>query len=101
MALIEASACARPVVASDVGGIREVVSNDVSGTLMPPGDIPAIADSVINLLEDPRRRARMGQAGRILVEERFSMSSWARQLARIYTEATAGQHANAFGTSSP
>ncbi len=101
MALIEASACARAAIATDMGGVREVVSDDVSGTLIPPGDIAAIADAVIDLLEDPERRTRMGQAGRILVEERFGMYNWAHQLARIYTEATAGQRANEPGTSSP
>lgn len=89
--LIEASACARPVVATDVGGVREVVSEGVSGTLIPPGQIPAIADAVIDLLEDPGRRARMGQAGRILVEERFNMHNWAHRLADTYAEARAGQ----------
>jgi len=101
MALVEASACARPVVASDVGGVREVVSDDVTGTLIPSGDIAAIAHAVIDLLEDPVRRARMGQAGRIAAEERFGMHTWARGLARIYIEATAGQHASALGPSSP
>ena len=48
MALIEASACARPVVATDVGGVREVVSDGVSGTLIPPGEIAAIADALID-----------------------------------------------------
>jgi glycosyltransferase involved in cell wall biosynthesis len=89
--LIEASACARPVVATDVGGVREVVSEGVSGTLVPPGQIPAIADAVIDLLEDPGRRARMGRAGRILVEERFNMHNWAHRLTDTYAEATAGQ----------
>ena len=65
MALIEASACARPVVATDVGGVREVISDGLSGTLIPPGEIAAIADAVIELLEDPERRAQMGQTGRI------------------------------------
>jgi glycosyltransferase involved in cell wall biosynthesis len=88
-ALIEASACARPVVAADAGGVREVVSDGVSGTLIPPGEIAAIADAVIDLLHDPERRARMGQSGRVLVEERFDMHSWARRLTDIYTEATA------------
>ena len=93
MALIEASACARPVVATDVGGVREVVSADVSGTLIPPGEIAAIADAVIELLEDPGRRAQMGQAGRMLVQERFDMYSWARRLADTYAEAAASQRA--------
>jgi glycosyltransferase involved in cell wall biosynthesis len=87
MALIEASACARPVVATDVGGVREVVSDGVGGTLIPPGEITAIADAVIELLQDPQLGARMGQAGRVLVQERFDMYSWARQLGDIYAEA--------------
>ena len=101
MALIEASACARPVVATDVGGVREVVSDGVSGTLIPPGEITAIADAVIELLQDPQLRARMGQAGRILVEERFDMYGWARRLADIYAEARASQVSNERRTSSP
>jgi hypothetical protein len=56
---------------------------------------------VVNLLEDPERRAGMGQAGQILVQDRFSMHSWARRLRDIYTEATAGERARELGTSSP
>jgi glycosyltransferase involved in cell wall biosynthesis len=101
IALIEASACARPVVATDVGGVREVVSDGVSGTLIPPGEIDAIADVLIQLLQDPELRARMGQAGRILAQERFDMFRWARRLADTYAEATASQNAKELGTSSP
>jgi len=86
MALIEASACARPVIATDVGGVREVVSDGVSGILVPPGEIPAIADALIGLLEDPQLGARMGKAGRTLVQDRFDMHGWARRLADIYVE---------------
>jgi glycosyltransferase involved in cell wall biosynthesis len=89
MALIEASACARPVVATDVGGIREVISDGLSGILIPPGEIGAIADAVIALLQDSERRAQMGQTGRMLVQERFNMYGWARRLSDIYAEAGA------------
>jgi glycosyltransferase involved in cell wall biosynthesis len=101
MALIEASACARPVVATDVGGIREVVSDGVTGILIPPGEIAAIADALVDLLQDRERRIRMGQAGRTLVEERFNMHSLVRALAVIYAEATAGPHTNGRGTILP
>jgi glycosyltransferase involved in cell wall biosynthesis len=89
MALIEASACGRPVVATDVGGVREVVSEGVSGTLISPGQIAAISDAVIDLLKDRERRARMGHAGRMIAEERFGMHRWARRLSDIYAEAVA------------
>jgi glycosyltransferase involved in cell wall biosynthesis len=101
IALIEASACARPVVATDVGGVREVVSAGVSGTLIPPGEIAAIADVLIELLQDPELRAQMGQAGRMLVHEHFDMFSWARRLADTYAEATAREDYKELGTSSP
>ena len=93
MALIEASACARPVVATDAGGVREVVSDGVSGVLVPPGEISAIAGAVTELLGDPHLRARMGNAGRSHVEERFDMYSWARRLSDIYAEARVSQRA--------
>ncbi len=88
MALIEASACARPVIATDVGGTGEVIHDGLSGILIPPGEIPAIANAVIELLQDSKRRAGMGQTARILIEERFNMYSWARGLSDIYAEAT-------------
>jgi glycosyltransferase involved in cell wall biosynthesis len=58
--------------------------------LIPPGQIAAIADAVVDLLEDPERRAGMGQAGRALVEERFNMYNWARRLAEIYAGVPSG-----------
>jgi glycosyltransferase involved in cell wall biosynthesis len=101
IALIEASACARPVIATDVGGVREVVSDGVSGVLIPPGQIAAIADAVTDLLNDPERRARMGQAGRMIVEQRFDMYGWVHRVADTYAEATASQHADEPRTSLP
>ena len=90
MALIEASACGRPVVAADVGGVAEVVTGGISGTLIRPGEISAIAEAVIELLQDSQLRAQMGRRGRILVQHRFDMYSWAKQLAAVYVEAKAG-----------
>jgi glycosyltransferase involved in cell wall biosynthesis len=92
MALIEASACARPVIATDVGGVREVVRDGINGMVIPSGEITAIADAVIELLEDSEMRARMGQAGRAVVEERFDLYSWARRLADIYGKAAAAPY---------
>ena len=101
IAVIEASACARPVVATDVGGAREIVGDGTSGILIPPGEIAAISNALIELLEDPNLGAEMGQAGRSLVRERFDMYGWARRLGDIYLEALAGQHPNELGTRSP
>jgi glycosyltransferase involved in cell wall biosynthesis len=61
---IEATLLGRPVVASDVGGLRDVVRHGVTGLLVPPGDPGALAAALDRLLEDPKARQRMGEAGR-------------------------------------
>ena len=61
---VEAMVVGRPVVASDVGGLRDVVQHDVTGLLVPPGDPGALAMAIDGLLDDPARRAKMGCAGR-------------------------------------
>jgi len=101
MALIEASACSRPVVATDVGGVREVVSDGVNGTLIAPGHIAAIGDVVIEMLKDPERRSRMGNTGRRMVEERFDTGSWLQRLLKVYQEATSSRHSFELGTRVP
>ena len=62
---VEAMVVGRPVVASDVGGLRDVVQHDVTGLRVPPGDPGALAMAIDGLLDDPERRAKMGCAGRV------------------------------------
>ena len=62
--LIEAAACARPLVAADVPGCREVVSDGVDGLLVPARDAPALACAIARLLDDPALAARLGEAAR-------------------------------------
>ncbi|MEM6366909.1 MAG: N-acetyl-alpha-D-glucosaminyl L-malate synthase BshA [Myxococcota bacterium] len=64
LAALEASACGLPVVASDVGGLPEVVEDGVSGLLFPSRDVDALADRVRQLMDGPELRRRMGEAGR-------------------------------------
>jgi glycosyltransferase involved in cell wall biosynthesis len=61
---LEAMRARRPVVASAVGGLRDTVVHGVTGLLVPPGDPAALAAALDDLLEDPARRDRMGEAGR-------------------------------------
>lgn len=70
--LLEAGACGRAVVATDVAGCRDVVEDGVNGLLVPPGDAQALAKAIEHLLCDSALRRRMGLAGRQRVEERFS-----------------------------
>lgn len=64
VSLIEAAACARPVVATDVGGVRSVVRDGVTGLVVPHGRPEPIADAISRLLEDPDLAASMGAEGR-------------------------------------
>ena len=68
---MEASAMKVPTVASDIRGCREAVEHEVNGLLLPVGDVDALAQALIALLNDGELRARMGGAGRRIAEERF------------------------------
>jgi starch synthase len=87
---LEAMACATAVVASDVGGIPEVVSDGVTGSLVPfdaadpAGYQAALADAINRLTADPERAQRFGQAGRQRCIEEFSWARVAEQTLDIY-----------------
>src|SRR5215204_3589702 len=83
MVLTRAFACATPVVASDISGYRDVMT-DETGLLVPPGDPGALADAVASLLADERRRQRFAAASRRLAQERYSWDDIARRLSDIY-----------------
>jgi colanic acid/amylovoran biosynthesis glycosyltransferase len=73
VALMEALAAERAVVASEVSGIPELVVDGVTGVLVPPGNPAALADAIERLLDDPALRARLGSAGRRKVLEEFDL----------------------------
>lgn len=84
--LIEAAAMARPIVASDVPGIRIIARDGINAVLAPSGDVAAFAEALATLAADPARRARLGAAGRRLVEEGFSDRSVEEATASVYRE---------------
>jgi glycosyltransferase involved in cell wall biosynthesis len=61
---VEAMAAGKPVIASDVGGLRDIVQSHQTGLLVPPGDADALAEAMDRLLEDPDARSRMGRLGK-------------------------------------
>jgi N-acetyl-alpha-D-glucosaminyl L-malate synthase BshA len=71
LAALEAMACGLPVVASRVGGLPEVIEDNVSGCLRPMDDIPAMAQAVILLLKDDGTRRRMARAAERVAHERY------------------------------
>ncbi|MGH7115179.1 MAG: glycosyltransferase family 4 protein [Stellaceae bacterium] len=83
-ALLEAAACARPIVASDVPGCREAVRDGQSGILVPPRDVGALAEAIAALAADPRLRQRMGLAGQHLIERDFAEAIVARETLALY-----------------
>ena len=83
MAAAEALAAGKPVVASMVGGLREIVIDGVNGFLFAPGDYRELADKILKLLEDRDLRKRMGEAARETAK-RFKPENIARRYAEIY-----------------
>jgi glycosyltransferase involved in cell wall biosynthesis len=86
---LEALACGTPVIASDSGGMTDIVKNGVNGLLVPPNDPKQLAIALEKLLESEKLREEYGRNGRRLVEEHFSWDMIARKAARIY-EKTVG-----------
>jgi glycosyltransferase involved in cell wall biosynthesis len=84
-ALLEAMAAARPVIATAVGGNREVIDAS-SGVLVPVGDVDALAGAMLALLGDAARARRLGEAARRRVTESFSARAMVRRLEALYEE---------------
>jgi len=71
VAVLEASACARPVIASRVGGVSEVLKDGRTGLLLPAGDVETLAVAIIKLAQDRNMCERMGNAGREFVRTNY------------------------------
>lgn len=86
VSLIEAAACGRPVVATDVGGVRYVVDHEVTGLLCPPRQPEVMASHIRTLTADAGLRRRMGDAGRIKVQERFHKDRLVDDIKALYAD---------------
>ena len=84
--LVEAMAMARAIVATNVGGIPDIVLDGETGVLVEPADPVALAQAVRGLLDDPARAARLAEAGRQRAESTFSLSAHVDGVERIYDE---------------
>lgn len=83
LALVEAMAAGLACVASDHGGPREIITDGVSGLLVPPGDERALADALGVLLASPRRRADLGRAAMEDVRKRYAIERTVADVARL------------------
>ena len=84
--LIEPMACGKPVVATDVDQVSELVVDGENGFLVPPGDARALADALEKLLADPELRAAMGAAARRTIEASFSFTAAVDAYRTLYRE---------------
>jgi glycosyltransferase involved in cell wall biosynthesis len=82
--LLEAMAQARPVVATRVGGIPEVVEDGLTGRLVPPADPVALAQAILGLLQNPEAAASMGRRGQTVVAELFSPALMTQRVMSVY-----------------
>jgi glycosyltransferase involved in cell wall biosynthesis len=89
--LLDAMACARPIVATEAGGIPEIVEHGINGWLVPPRDAHALAAAIVGTLRDQPLRDRMGRAGFDRVNERFTVERMVRQTAAVYQRLVAEQ----------
>jgi glycosyltransferase involved in cell wall biosynthesis len=86
LVVLEALAHGRPVVATPVGGTPELVTDGVTGLLVPPRDPHALAAALRRLLDDPELARRLGEAGRERVAQDFSASKMGQRVLEIYEE---------------
>ncbi len=91
ISVLEAMAMRKPVVATTAGGIPEIVHDCKTGVLVPVGDPDALAQAVLSLLEDTRRRDVLGEAGRNRIETHFTLETMMSHLTTAYGSVLRGQ----------
>jgi glycosyltransferase involved in cell wall biosynthesis len=87
--VLEALSLGRPVVASSVGGIPEIIRDGETGLLVPPGDPGAMASGILRLLDDSDFARQLATAGQKFVDENFTLEAHASALASLYREVLA------------
>jgi L-malate glycosyltransferase len=90
--LLDAMACAKPIVASTAGGIPEIVEDGVTGILVRPRDQDGLARAIVTLLKDPALRERLGAAGLARVRERYSADRMVDETVRVYQRVAQRPH---------
>jgi glycosyltransferase involved in cell wall biosynthesis len=91
--LLDAMACGRPIVATEAGGIPEIVEDGVNGLLVPPRDARALARAIVDALKDEPLRRRMGAAGLARVHEHFTVERMVDETVSVYARVARTGHA--------
>ncbi|MBT8365263.1 MAG: glycosyltransferase, partial [Deltaproteobacteria bacterium] len=89
--LVEAMAAGKPVVASNTGGIPDLVKHGHNGLLVPPGNERALAASIGQLIDNPEKAKLMGQRGQVLCDQ-FSLEAMVEKIDNLYQELLKSHH---------
>ncbi|MBI5682464.1 MAG: glycosyltransferase family 4 protein [Deltaproteobacteria bacterium] len=84
--ILEAMAAGKPVIATDVGGARETITDGINGLVVPPKDEKALSSAILNILNNSEKRQEIGIAGRHIVERDFSIRNNIEKTERLYLE---------------
>jgi len=91
IAVVEAMAMGKAVVATTTGGLPEVVAQGETGLLVPPGDVESLAATVVSLLQDRVRREQLGRNGSARAHEHFSLDAYVANVEHLYGQVLAAQ----------
>lgn len=91
LVILEAMALGKPVIGTKVGGIPEIISDQKTGILVPPGDSKALAKTIIELLTNDQKAKHMGEAGRRRVEKYFTSQAMVEKTENLYKKLLQGQ----------
>ncbi|VVB95994.1 Trehalose synthase [uncultured archaeon] len=86
LTILEAMACEKPVVVSNIGSVPTAIEDGVDGLLVPTGDIKKLAEAVIKVLKDQELAKRLGKAARKKIEEKFSLERMVDSTIKVYEE---------------
>jgi len=89
--LVEAMTMGKPIIASDIGGIKDIVRSGENGLLIPVGDVAAWTEAIGHLCRDPERRRRMGDAGRQMAP-RYSSEEMIKMIDELYGKLLSEKH---------
>lgn len=91
LSIVEAMACRRPVIVSNIWALNSLILDDNTGLLIEPKQIEPLAEAIASLLKDPAKRLRIGEAGRKMTEEHFSVTRMAKEMSDVYKTALGTQ----------
>lgn len=84
--ILEAMACGKPVIATDIGGISEIIEDRVNGILVPPGSVLALKEAIVEALNDKRLQERLGKNARGYIEDRHAPEKVIQKTLNVYEE---------------